>query len=144
MTQGNGHGNAPRVLCILPITISMIVSVLVCASPSVCNIHLLFLLLQPVKSKDLDRAKRCAASYLRQQAPVLSPALGLHHWLQPDCAAWPRATDGTAAQVMVRAVTVELLDPVVHVPRKAATAQATHYLILIAGNHRAPQGHLGE
>lgn len=64
MTQGNGHGKAPSVLCILPITISMIVSVLVCAFPSVCSLHLLSLLLQSVKSKDLDKAKRCAVPCL--------------------------------------------------------------------------------
>ena len=53
--QGNGSGKVPSVLCMLPITIIVIVSVLLCASPSVCSFHLLSLLLQSGKSKDLDK-----------------------------------------------------------------------------------------
>lgn len=56
--QGNGNSKVPSVLCMLPITIIVIVSVLLCASPSVCSLHLLPLLLESGKSKDLDKPKR--------------------------------------------------------------------------------------
>lgn len=68
--QGNGSGKVPSVLCMLPITIIMIVSVLLCASPSVCSFHLLSLLLQLGKSKDLDKPKSWVVSCLWQQPPI--------------------------------------------------------------------------